>query len=186
MSWGSDTDLVSDLGIRLGPEFKNADGERKIARPAPAVLPLVSPSSHVETPQKSWTFPGREGGGGDSDVDDLKITAVSSNDPPSPRDISVLTPRRMSFFDVGGLLGDDAQPGRASSTSGSVPSTGTHSATYSLQPLITGPNVRQRSRRGSRALVDDMGGLPDSKPQPPLPRTGQSHPSSAVEMYFPS
>lgn len=186
MSWGSDSDLVGDLGIRLGPEFKNGDGERKVARPAPAVLPLISPSNHMETPQKSWTFPGREGGEGDSDDDDLKITAISSNDPPSPRDISILTPRRMSFFDVGGLLGDDAPPGRASSIAGSVPSSATYSATYSLRPLITGPSVRQRSRRGSHALVDDIGGLPDFQPQPPVPRTGQSHPSSAVEMYFPS
>lgn len=186
MSWGSDSDLVGDLGIRLGPEFKNGDGERKVARPAPAVLPLISPSNHVEMPQKSWTFPGREGGDGDSDDDDLKITAISSNDPPSPRDISILTPRRMSFFDVGGLLGDDAPPGRASSIAGSVPSSATYSATYSLRPLITGPSVRQRSRRGSHALVDDIGGLPDFQPQPPVPRTGQSHPSSAVEMYFPS
>lgn len=185
MSWGSDLELVGDLGIRLGPEFKNVD--RKLARPAPAVLPLVSPNSHVETPQKSWTFPGREGGEGESDDDDLKITAVSSNEPPSPRDSSVLTPRRMSFFDVGGLLGDDVPPGRASSIAGSVPSSATHSATYSLRPLIKSPNVRQRSRRGSHALVDDIGGLPNLRMQAPGPRTrGEGGPSSAVEMYFPT
>lgn len=174
---------MGDLGIRLGPEFKDVD--RKLARPAPAVLPLLSPNSHVETPQKSWTFPGREGGEGESDDDDLKITAVFSNEPPSPRDRSVLTPRRMSFFDVGGLLGDDAPPRRASSTAGSVPSSATHSATYSLRPLIKSPNVRQRSRRGSHALVDDIGGLPDLRA--PGPRTrGEAGPSSAVEMYFPT
>ncbi|MCJ1290072.1 hypothetical protein MMC34_001607 [Xylographa carneopallida] len=163
LSWGSDSDLVGDLGIRLGPEFSGQKSH--FARPAPAVLPLTSPSRRISPAQPSWTFPGRHST--ESDETDLKITHISREDPPSPRDISVLTPRRMSFFDVGGLLGDDA-PRRTSSISISVPS----SATYSLRPLIHSASTRQRSPRGTRNLLEDVGGLlssPDSTSGPSSP-----------------
>ena len=59
MSWGSDGDLVDDLGIRLGPEFHEARSP-VMARPVPAALPLsrsVSrrPSAALEPqwPQRS-------------------------------------------------------------------------------------------------------------------------------------
>ncbi|MCJ1381347.1 hypothetical protein MMC17_004457 [Xylographa soralifera] len=170
LSWGSDSDLVGDLGIRLGPEFSNHKSH--VARPAPAVLPLNSPSRAISPAQPSWTFPGRRSI--ESDEIDLKITHISREDPPSPRDVSVLTPRRMSFFDVGGLLGDDV-PRRTSSLSISVPS----SATYSLRPLINSATVRHRSPRGARTLLEDVGGLlssPDSTSGPSSPITRGGHP----------
>ena len=163
LSWGSDSDLVGDLGIRLGPEFSGQ--KSNFARPAPAVLPLGSPSKAISPAQPSWTFPGRHST--DSDETDLKIKRISREDPPSPRDVSVLTPRRMSFFDVGGLLGDTA-PRRRSSVSISVPS----SATYSLQPLISNATARQRSPHGARTLLEDVGGLLSS----PRPTSGPSSP----------
>ncbi|MCJ1405344.1 hypothetical protein MMC11_008571 [Xylographa trunciseda] len=165
LSWGSDSDLVGDLGIRLGPEFSGQ--KSNFARPAPAVLPLNSSSRVISPAQPGWTFPRRHSI--ESDETDLKITHISREDPPSPRDVSVLTPRRMSFFDVGGLLGDDA-PRRASSISMSVPS----SATYSLRPLINSATGRQRSPRGARTLLEDVGGLlssPDSTSGPSSPTT---------------
>lgn len=150
LSWGSDSDLVGDLGIRLGPEF--SDHERTAARPAPTVSPLHSPDRLISPIQTNWTYPKRHST--DSDETDLKITRISREDPPSPRDVSVLTPRRMSFFDVGGLLGDEA-PRRTSSLATSAPS----STTFSLRPLINHPPARHRSPRGARTLLEDVGGL---------------------------
>ncbi|MCJ1439088.1 hypothetical protein MMC27_008479 [Xylographa pallens] len=170
LSWGSDSDLVGDLGIRLGPEFSRQ--KSNVARLAPAVLSLNSPSRMISPAQPSWTFPGRHSI--ESDETDLKITHISREDPPSPRDTSVLTPRRMSFFDVGGLLGEDV-PRRTSSISISVPS----SATYSLRPLIKSAPVRQRSPRGARNLLEDVGGLlssPSSASGPTSPATRGRHP----------
>jgi hypothetical protein len=172
LSWGSDSDLVSDMGYRLGPEF--AHDKPKVPRPAPAVLPLASPAEAITPAQPSWGFPGRDSV--ESDLLDLKVSAISGDNPPSPRDVSILTPRRMSFFDVGGLLGDDVPP-RASSISNSVPSSATYSATHSLRPLV----VNSTARRGSRTLLEDVS---DTE----LPRSGpdsSSNPSSAAEMYFP-
>ena len=157
LSWGSDTDLVSGLGLRLGPEF-SAD-KSTIPRPAPAVLPLASQSTAVTPAQPSWTFPGRES---HETIDtDIRTREIERDGPPSPHDnTSVLTPRRMSFFDVGGLLGDSA-PRRMSGASVSAPS----SATYSLRPLLNS-SLRQRSPRGSRVLLEDVGGIPDDLPSP--------------------
>ncbi|MCJ1477482.1 hypothetical protein MMC13_006154 [Lambiella insularis] len=165
LGWGSDSDLVDDLGIRLGPEF--SDHEPAAARPAPAVSPLSSPPRMMSPTQTNWKFPRKNST--ESDETDLKITHISREDPLSPRDISVLTPRRMSFFDVGGLLRDEA-PRRTSSIATSVPS----STTYSLRPLINHPPARHRSPRGARALLEDVGGLLHS----PRPKSAFSSPIS--------
>ncbi|MCJ1408806.1 hypothetical protein MMC19_002882 [Ptychographa xylographoides] len=174
ISWGSDEDLVGDLGIRLGPEFSS--DKPKVARPAPTVLSLGSPSASMTPAQASWTFENRPRRASvDTDDTDLKNRHASrEEEPPSPRDTSVLTPRRMSFFDVGGLLGDDAAPRRRSSISVSVPS----STTYSLRPLISTSANRQRSPRGSRIPLEDMSvGLHE--------RRIMSEPSSSAQNHFP-
>ena len=177
LSWGSDIDLVGDLGLRLGPDF--AADKPSIARPAPAVLPLASQSTAVTPAQPSWTFPGRESL--ETTETDLKIRELERDSPTSPLDVSILTPRRMSFFDVGGLLGDNA-PRRMSCASVSAPS----SATYSLHPLLN-PAMRQRSPRGSRVLLEDVGGIPDSITPPEASSPSQeasSPPTSARSNHF--
>ena len=154
LSWGSDIDLVSDLGIRLGPEFRRE--KSGIARPAPAVMPPMSPSEGVTPAPSSWTFP-RESI--ETDETDLKARLSRNEDSISPLTTSVLTPRRMSFFDVGGLLEDDPPPRRRSTVSVAIPSRDT---TFALSPPPHTSGLRQRSPRGIRGLLHDMGATHES------------------------
>ena len=164
LSWGSDIDLVSDLGIRLGPEFRHE--KSGVARPAPAVMPLMSPSEGIRPAPSSWTFP-RESV--ETDETDLKARLSRNEDAISPHTTSVLTPRRMSFFDVGGLLEDDPPPRRRSTVSILVPP---HDTSFSLSPPPHTSGVRQRSPRGIRGLLHDLGTTHES------PRERQSYHSS--------
>ena len=160
LSWGSDIDLVSDLGMRLGPEFRHERSE--IARPAPAVMP----SEGVIPAPSSWTFP-RESV--ETDETDLKARLARNDDSISPHTTSVLTPRRMSFFDVGGLLGDDPPPRRRSTISVTVPPQG---APFTLSPPPHSSGIRQRSPRGIRGMLSDLGAAHES------PRERKSYQSS--------
>ncbi|KAA6410525.1 MAG: integral membrane [Lasallia pustulata] len=105
MTWGSDSDLVGDLGIRLGPEFSNPHA--CLPRPAPVALPHESyraprpPDAH----RKGWAFPDRVSADSD-ETDDMKSPTLVRT--PRPADGSLL-PRRASFFDIGGLL-EDGKP----------------------------------------------------------------------------
>ena len=183
LTYGSDVDLFENLGMRLGPEF--AADRSSVARPAPAVLSLVPPSREVPPGASSMTFPGRDSSEFDEADFKLHQTGETGSDGPS----DVLTPRRMSFFDVGGLLGNDP-PRRASSATVSAPTTGIpmHTkatttlsmATFLSQPPSNNSDLRQRSprgsRRGSQVLLQDLGGLLD------LPRLTEtmSAPSTGI------
>ena len=167
-TWGSDTDLAGDLGMRLGPEFE--DQQPRLPRPAPIALPLASQARNV-TPKavlQDWTFPTR--GSAETDETDLKAPSLDTDkEAVSPGEISapILTPRRMSFFDVGGLLEDDhAAPSpryRSLSVFGS-PALPPHA-----EPIE--PETQQ-TRRGSHTLLQDIGGLlSPSHPSPPSPHS---------------
>ena len=146
LSWGSDVDLVSDLGLRLGPEFR--EDKARVARPAPAAFPnteLENRKLHVE-PIHSEPTPGS------CDLD-LKS-------PEEPRDASFelnrpspLTPQKMAFFDVGGLLGDALPPRRPSENSVQLPDD------FALSPHIRSPG---KSFKGRRGFFSDMGAILDS------------------------
>ncbi|MCJ1443985.1 MAG: hypothetical protein MMC23_004485 [Stictis urceolatum] len=146
LSWGSDIDLVGDIGIRLGPEF-HSDRPR-VARPAPAAIPLLDePISPTDT---GWNNRQRDSLDSDSDTD-FKARHSSRNlDHISSEAHSVLTPRRMSFFDVGGLLGNDPPPasaGRKRSLSPTKPA----SENFSISPLISvNRQTRTSQSRGRR------------------------------------
>ena len=83
--WGSDADLVGDLGMRLRPELE----ERRdtVARPAPIALPLAS-QAHITpklTLNSNWGFPSRPSA--DTDETDLKAAGPDPEKPPSPTEI---------------------------------------------------------------------------------------------------
>ena len=209
MSWGSDIDLVSDLGLRLPPEFSAR--RSSVARPAPAVLPLGSSTIDLVTPTaSSWTFPGRDSA--ETDESSFKLREAEADSPLSPN--TTMTPRRMSFFDVGGLLGPDTPRSKSSvpfdvggllhdynikaRSKSTVPAhldepgevvplcelRSAPAASMNLaQPPFSGSAIRQRSpmgsRRGSHALLNDIGGL--TLYPPPRESPGRS-PSTAVEL----
>ena len=109
-----------------------------------------------EMPSSQYSFLCRESE--EDDETDLKIQTINSEGPPSPPDI--LTPRRMSFFDVGGLLEDNRAVRMNSSNS---------DMTRMSQPLLSSANatLRERSPSGARALLEDMAQMPEER----LPRS---------------
>ncbi|KZM28475.1 uncharacterized protein EKO05_0006027 [Ascochyta rabiei] len=144
--WGSDEDLARSLGYRTKPEL--ADKENSKPRPAPmADLDLLAPNKQpgpfVNT---NWQFPAKE--------DSLPQTTSNSSvrvadirDPmPSPRASSG---RRVSFFDVGGLLENG-------STTAPSPTDSVVAHDFAPQP-----------RRGSRASNTL---LPNGRAYPPPAR----------------
>ncbi|KAK6591683.1 hypothetical protein H4I96_12239 [Botrytis cinerea] len=155
--WGSDEDLVRDLGLGVNPELR---GEvHSPPRPAPmAVAGNMPVRSHRFGSNNSndWRFP--------SDTSDEIDFVKSAPSRHVSEDLtSMMSPRRVSFFDVGGLL-DQESPRRISSTrtmdseytgESSTAGEGPVSTTWSYENgLSPAP-----PRRGSAALLQDIGGL---------------------------
>lgn len=135
--FGSDEDLARSLGYRTNPEL--TEKKTSIPRPAPvADLNLLSPT-HANAPfaGSNWQFPNRHSTASQcSDESDLKVR-IPEDPLPSPRG-----GRRVSFFDVGGLL----EGGLLSSTAPS-PTDSVVAHDFATQP-----------RRGSRASNSIMSG----------------------------
>jgi hypothetical protein len=150
LSWGSDVDLVSDLGMRLGPEFRT--DKSIVARPAPAAFP----PSDVISPQLGHSYAERPSV--DSDDSDLKSpTDTRTRQSHEMHRPSPLTPRRVSFFDVGGLLGDTPPPRRPSNVSVTLP------PDFALSPHFRSPDSHTtRTSKGKRGFFTDMGNILDS------------------------
>lgn len=162
-NWGSDADLAVDLGMRLDPELteKSSDGPRL----APAALPLDSQGNVTSrnSIDRNWTFPNHQSA-------DTKNTEKNSSGIPSvshhhgsPAEMPG-TPRGPSFFDIGGLLGDNDRSQMHSH----------HHSVNTVLPGAAAASPRNRTdsiangdgdaKRGSRAFLQDIGGLPPTSP----------------------
>ncbi|KAI0387635.1 hypothetical protein F5Y04DRAFT_240657 [Hypomontagnella monticulosa] len=135
--WGSDEDLVRDLGLGVDREIRDAARQDSEAdKPAKAVATM----DHWQFPQRHTSNSTRS--------DDLllgrdHITVSRSN--------STLTPRRVSFFDVGGLLdGEPARSVRDSYNSSIEPPS-------PLSPSM--PAATNGFRRGSQVILQDLSGF---------------------------
>ncbi|KAI4164484.1 MAG: hypothetical protein LQ342_001797 [Letrouitia transgressa] len=181
-TWGSDADLVSELGMRLNPELESQ--RSAVPRPAPVALPSASHAKAVtpDVGKSDWTFPSRPSV--ETDATDLKDTLGSGRNVeeplPSPGEVDLVTPRRMSFFDVGGLLEDEGGGlVKQRQTELSIPED-------DITPSAVGPSHAPTAdspgtRRGSQAFLSDIGGLLSRQPvlQPaPLTRDFSSPTSS--------
>merc|ERR1712000_460188 len=91
--WGSDEDLVRDVGMTIDPELQNQSISD--AQPAPVAKSLGDDIAR-------WQFPERQRSGAERSDDSLLSKDLSE------RKGSLVTPRRVSFFDVGGLLEESA------------------------------------------------------------------------------
>lgn len=154
--WGSDEDLVRDLGLGVDPELRGSVAATP--RPAPmAVAGNLPVNSHKMGVEQDWHFP--EGRSETSeDLDLIKI--AEGNDSPGGAS-STMSPRKVSFFDVGGLLDEDTAQRRVSSTR---TTTDTDGESSSHGPLQMNPSFERGltpapPRRGSSALLQDIGGL---------------------------
>jgi hypothetical protein len=186
--WGSDEDLVRDIGLGVRPDLRElpdsptADGN-PLFTPAPFASRLSDnrlSDNRLSDNMNQWQFPTRKRSNAERSDDSL-LSRDNRNMTP--------TPRKVSFFDVGGLL--EEQP------SGSG---GRRESTYStLDPLspqnMPSPSLQMAptsGRRGSAALVQDLGGLLgplNSKQSRSKSRTGtelQPLPNAPNRTYDPS
>ncbi|CRG89240.1 hypothetical protein PISL3812_06276 [Talaromyces islandicus] len=117
--WGSDADLANDMGIRLDPEMHAT--EANIVRPAPVAM------AGGKGVTEGWTF---DQGHNRTDWASVSNKGNSVN----PK----VSPRRVSFYDVGGLL-DDCDPPSPTTTRGhyTLPRASSHLSTQSANPGIS-------------------------------------------------
>ncbi len=145
--WGSDEDLVRDMGLSFNNELR--------------VMPHSSEPDHLFHPapiskmaDDMWQYSNERKSAATQSDDTLwgqePAAAARTNS-------AVYSPRKVSFFDVGGLLEEDAPGGQRResylSSVDPIPSP-SHNA-----PSPTLPAATNGVRRGSTALIQDLGGL---------------------------
>jgi len=169
-NWGSDADLVGDLGMSLSPEL--IEKPSSIPRPALIATPLRQEANTIpkDPIDRTWAFPNRASA--ETDETDIKSPAPVHDIQPSPSEVPA-TPKGMSFFDVGGLLGGNNDPRlpHRNSVASSLPS-------RHLQPHAATP--AGHSRRGSHALLQDIGGLLPPSPRAVTPQAAGPRPAPST------
>ncbi|TPX06970.1 uncharacterized protein E0L32_011115 [Thyridium curvatum] len=178
--WGSDEDLVRDIGLGVAPDLRDEPDSPSTLSNAHKFRP--APHANVPEDMHLWRFPSHK----------RKIETARSDDSLLERDQlstsqsgSTATPRKVSFFDVGGLLDDEAGSStRRSSTrrDSHRSSVGNHSPTSMPSPTI--PAGTSGLRRGSQALLQDLGGL--LGPRSVSPRSRARNPHSTELQPIPS
>lgn len=144
--WGSDEDLARSLGYRTKPEL----AEKKTSAPRPAPMADLGLLALTKQPgpfaNNNWQFPDKDGGSTQS-AGNSAVKMADIRDPvPSPRASSG---RRVSFFDVGGLLENG-------STTSPSPTDSVVTHDFAAQP--------RRGSRASNSLV------PNNRAYPPPAR----------------
>lgn len=145
LAWGSDEDLVRDVGFGLHRTLRSEDSDSEARPPLPAGPVFLAKTFDMN----KWNFPTRTAvktGGGNLAPDDVSTTPSSSG------------AKRVTFFDVGGLLDD-----RDSGSPITVRRQSTISSREPLAPFIQPEPAMQATaggfRRGSQAILQDLGGL---------------------------
>lgn len=149
--WGSDADLVHDMGIRLDPEMHAT--ETNIVRPAPVAM------TGGNGVTEGWTFSQGHNRNGRASATIRKGNFMTnshlsgSHDSVGPK----VSPRRVSFYDVGGLL-DDCDPPSPTTTRAPypLPRGSSHHSTLSTNP---GTSRHMPYDQESDPPWQDVGGL---------------------------
>jgi hypothetical protein len=169
--WGSDEDLVRDLGMGLDPELR---GSSYGVRPAPVAIPMVKQGELVDGEVvdlhgSNWQFPSSNGNGngrregGDNASNDSDMDIKIPEPARSPGDVSILTPRRVSFFDVGGLLDDEPNDRLSSRTASVTPEMNGRNGSVGSSTYDAAAYAYPNGRGGSSHLLQDIGGLLSSR-----------------------
>jgi hypothetical protein len=162
--WGSDEDLVRDLGLSVDPELRGSIPS-PVARPAPMAVAGMSPvQGHIE---RNWQFPTSRSNASSEETDLLKIPEEFH----SPSDLSfVATPRKISFFDVGGLL--EEHPLRRGS---SISTENEYHSFASTNQFRDNSSPQVSPRKGSSVFLQDVGGLLSTGPRTQRNLRSESH-----------
>ncbi|CAI4210569.1 unnamed protein product [Parascedosporium putredinis] len=174
--WGSDEDLVRELGLGVKPELRNFPDLPPLSS---EVSPQFSPAPLAKRPLENlgmddWRFP-TDGSGAHRDgrSDDPLAVLSEQQEPPthaaspssantSRRPSLATSKQTLAFFDVGGLLDDDPPHGGVSANGRRDWSNAgaTSRALRDRQRQLSEPSALAVSgRRGSAALLQDLGGL---------------------------
>ncbi|SPJ85479.1 related to integral membrane protein PTH11 [Fusarium torulosum] len=148
--WGSDEDLVRDVGMTVDPELQDQpdnSSENGALQYTPA--PLIR---KLDQDLERWQFPKRQRSNAEHSDDSL----IPHDSLSQSKNEASVPPRRVSFFDVGGLLdGPESSGGvRANSRDSSK-----EDSAQSRTPPASLPASTGGFRRGSTALLQDLGGL---------------------------
>jgi len=140
--WGSDEDLVRDVGIAVEPEL------RQIAEQPDDQFGGTASLAPTNTNDRKRS---NEAGSDDVLLSQDQMRKVESNQ----------GPKKMNFFDVGGLLDDSVGKSSSSYRRGSYTSStiDPHSSHSASAPPPAVPASSTGLRRGSAALLQDLGGL---------------------------
>lgn len=146
--WGSDEDLVRDVGLMVEPELrkKTSDDSPGNYYPAPIFKQTVDEDG-------VWNAPKQPPGSSQTNDDSIgpfdSLSKIESNS----------AQRKLSFFDVGGLLDDPVGTSSASYRRGSVTSSTLDPNSTNSSPPAAIRAASNGLRRGSAALLQDIGGL---------------------------
>ncbi|KAF2966368.1 hypothetical protein GQX73_g7238 [Xylaria multiplex] len=144
--WGSDEDLVRDLG--LGVDRRYRDQEEAPSELAYGPAPIASMNNwQFDQPQTTASVTRRE------------INVLQDQSASSGQSNSTNTPRRVSFLDAGGLLEAETSDTTLRSTRDSFNSSQDPLSPYRATPSPTMTASGTGLRRGSQTLLQDLGGL---------------------------
>lgn len=176
--WGSDEDLVRDIGLGVEPELRDLpetfDEEGRVGGNYMAA-PV---SRRLGEDLKQWSFPQRHNSAAErSDRSDESLlhrdplTKTTSN--------ATSTQRRVSFFDVGGLLSDGHEPGSSNRRDSYMSSVEPLSPGAQSMPSPALPASTTGQRRGSTTLLQDIGGFMSAS----SPRSSRQRPTTGTELH---
>jgi hypothetical protein len=146
--WGSDEDLVRDVGYGVKPDLR----EPLSPTDNRGYLPARVAKMHED--MNSWNFPGQKRASAAHSAAHSDDPLLSVDRMSSTRSNSTATPRKVSFFDQGNLLpGDEGSSRRGSYATANGP------LSPNGLPSPSKPASASGVRRGSTALLQDIGGL---------------------------
>ncbi|KAL7789055.1 GPCR protein, PTH11-type [Trichoderma ceciliae] len=149
--WGSDEDLVRDVGLAVEPELREQPDS-----PSSELYAAIQPISSVGHDRQRWHQQQQEEGpqaSAQASQDLLIYRAESPHESPHES-------RKLSLFDVGGLLEDSAGTSSGSYRRGSsFTSSSVDASTSQTIPQASRKASTNGVRRGSTALLQDLGGL---------------------------
>ncbi|KAK1829189.1 hypothetical protein QBC39DRAFT_137893 [Podospora conica] len=153
--WGSDEDLVRDVGYGVRPHLRQPPAEKGGGGPA---------RMHDDA-MNSWSFPTTT----TTHKQDNRLSAAAQSDDPllnrvpstrSNSTTAAAAPRKVSFLDPGNLLGDGADDDDDDTASRRRASAASSEKRRSSNvPPQSVPASGRGFRRGSSALLQDLGGL---------------------------